>query len=319
MTIYRGLSSVNREVKKQYRGIGGVNREIKEQYRGYSGVNRRIFGKTLTDLAIGDRIKFGTIYGKPIVWLVADKNHVGYPSNSVTLLSEKIIKLLCFDAREPTNTESDRQGYGNNRYLHSNIRQWLNSMTAAGAWYTAQHTYDAPPSQSYVNNGSNEYDDEPGFLYALTTVERAAILNTPLTVAKNNVSDGGGSETVTDKVFLLSNTEVGVANENGIAEGSLLTLFGTASNRLGYPTADAISNSEYTNSNLKTTLSWNWWLRTPYVADTRHARIIIPGGGIDDNGENSNYGHDGLRPALNLSGTLSISITTDADGCYTLT
>ena len=43
MSIYRGVSGVNREIKAQYRGVGGVNREIKEQYRGVGGVNRLVF------------------------------------------------------------------------------------------------------------------------------------------------------------------------------------------------------------------------------------------------------------------------------------
>jgi hypothetical protein len=43
MTIYRGLSGVNREVKQQYRGLSGVNRELIYQYRGYGGVNRQVF------------------------------------------------------------------------------------------------------------------------------------------------------------------------------------------------------------------------------------------------------------------------------------
>ncbi|GEM_PF-6937747 len=43
MTIYRGVSGVNREIKQQFRGVSGVNREIKEQYRGVDEVNRLIF------------------------------------------------------------------------------------------------------------------------------------------------------------------------------------------------------------------------------------------------------------------------------------
>ncbi|MDF2857964.1 MAG: hypothetical protein K0Q87_3815 [Neobacillus sp.] len=43
MTIYRGLSGVNREVKQQCREVGGVNREIKEQHRGIGGFNRKVF------------------------------------------------------------------------------------------------------------------------------------------------------------------------------------------------------------------------------------------------------------------------------------
>ena len=43
MSIYRGVSGVNREIKAQYRGVNGVNREIKEQWRGVGGVNRLVF------------------------------------------------------------------------------------------------------------------------------------------------------------------------------------------------------------------------------------------------------------------------------------
>ena len=43
---------------------------------------------------------------------MADKNHAGYPSNSVTLVTNQIIKMLCFDATEPTNGNSDSRGWG---------------------------------------------------------------------------------------------------------------------------------------------------------------------------------------------------------------
>ena len=39
----------------------------------------------------------------PAVFAVqpAMSNHAGYPSNSVTLVTNQIIKMLCFDATEP--------------------------------------------------------------------------------------------------------------------------------------------------------------------------------------------------------------------------
>ena len=87
--------------------------------------------QALSNLTVGSKIKFGTYKVEqssiePIIWLIADKNHNGYPANSVTLLTEKIIDLRGFDAKEPSNSNTDRQKYGNNRYLHSNLRQWLN-------------------------------------------------------------------------------------------------------------------------------------------------------------------------------------------------
>ena len=109
----------------------------------------------LSNLANKSKVKFGSLYGSPIVWIVADKNHAGYPSNSVTLVINQIIKMLCFDATEPSNGNSDRRGYGNNHNYYSYLRQWLNSPAAAGQWYTAQHSADQTPDSSHVWNGVN--------------------------------------------------------------------------------------------------------------------------------------------------------------------
>ena len=90
--------------------------------------------KALSTLAVGALVKdTGTLYnGKPIIWKIADRNHAGYPANSVTLITERIISLKCFDAIESGNSDSNRRSCGNNRWIYSNIRRWLNSQAAAG-------------------------------------------------------------------------------------------------------------------------------------------------------------------------------------------
>ena len=158
-------------------------------------------------------------------------------SDRVGLVTERIISLKCFDAKEPSNSNSDRRNYGNNRYSLSNLRQWLNK--AGSPWYQAQHGADAAPTNANVWNNYNEYDDEAGFLTGFSAQMLAAILNTTLTVAKASV-DGGGSETVTDKVFLLSKAEVGLGAENGVSEGSTLAMFSDNSSRQCRPTAQAV-------------------------------------------------------------------------------
>ena len=121
--------------------------------------------QSLSNLPIGAKVKFGkhSINGETaqnITWLVVAKNHSGYPTNSVTLLTERIVDMRCFDAAEPTSPNSDVREYGLGRYELSNIRQWLNSNS--DSWYVAKHTYDQTPNGTYTTKRT-EYDTRPGF------------------------------------------------------------------------------------------------------------------------------------------------------------
>ena len=147
--------------------------------------------KAISSLPVGAKVKDTgtTYYGSPIIWQVADKNHSGYPANSVTLIAANILKIAAFDAKESGNSDSNRRSYGNNRYALSNIRQWLNK--SGSPWYVAQHSADATPSSGNVNY--NPYDGQSGFLTDFSAQMKAALLDTTLTVAKATV-DGGGSE-----------------------------------------------------------------------------------------------------------------------------
>ena len=142
----------------------------------------------------------------------------------------------------------------------------------------------------------------------------AALLDTTVTVAKNTVTDGGSYETVTAKMHLPSTTEVGLANENGIAEGSKLALFSDNTSRLAYPTAECVSNSDYTSSNFNTSSSWYWWLRTPYSGYSCHVRIVNSSGALFNN--NAYYGHRGVRPLCNLKSDILVSDNKNSRGNY---
>ena len=276
--------------------------------------------QSISKLAVGAKIEVPVLsayqsrFGAKLVFKIADKNHSGYPANSVTLITEKIIQLMAFDAKEPNNSNSDRKSYGNNRYLHSNLLQWLNSNAAAGAWYSAKHNADAPPTNANVWDNYNEYDAWAGFLAMLEPKFVAELLDTTQTVAKNTVTDGGSYETVTSKMFLASTTEVGLANENSIAEGLLLALFSNDASRVAYPTSQCVSNSEYTNTNFTTSKGWYWWLRSPNSSDARNVR------NVDSDGTLYNSiacdGYRGVRPLCNLPSSILVSDTTNADGNY---
>lgn len=271
--------------------------------------------QALSALAVGALVKdTGTLYnGKPIVWKIADKGHTGYPSGSVTLITEKIISLKCFDAIESGNSDSNRKSYGNNRWIYSNIRQWLNSGASAGAWYSAQHSADAPPTNANVWSNYNEYDAEAGFLAGFSTNFVAALLSTTHTVGKASV-DGGGTESCVDKIFFATCTEVGLSGD--VTAGSKLALFSDDTSRLAYPTAECVSKSEYTNTNFATSKAWYWWLADAYASYSCLVRDVDSAGALVS--RNACSGDIGVRPLCNLSSSILVSDTADSDGAYTI-
>lgn len=278
--------------------------------------------KTLGSLSVGAKIEVPVLsayqsrFGSKIVFKIADKNHSGYPSNSVTLITEKIIQNMASDAKEPSNSNSDRKSYGNNRHIYSNLLQWLNSNAAAGAWYSAKHSADQAPTTKNTHVTYNPYTSWAGFLAMLDPKFVAELLTTTLTVVKST-TDGGSYETFTAKMFLASTTEVGLANENSIAEGSLLALFSNDASRVAYPTAECVSNADgYTNSNFSTSKGWYWWLRTPYSSYANSVRFVSSDGVLSHVSACS--GFHGVRPLCNLKSSILVSDSPNSDGNYTV-
>ena len=280
-----------------------------------------VVGKLLSTLNVGDTLEVPVVsdwqsrFGANIVWKVADKNHAGYPTDSVTLITDKIIQTMAWDAKEPNNSDSGRRNYGNNRHIYSNLLQWLNSNATAGNWYSAKHSTDAPPTNANVWSNYNEYDGWAGFLAMLDPKFVAELLDTTLTVAKSS-PDGGSYETFAAKMFIASTAEVGLADENEIAEGTCLALFSNDASCVAYPTAECVSNSEYTSDNFTTSNGWNWWLRTPGSLGTSAVHLIQPSGAPVTS--YAYYGRTGVRPLCNLPGSFRVSETTNTSGHYTL-
>lgn len=276
----------------------------------------------LSNLPIGAKVKFGkySVNGEAaqsIIWLVVAKNHSStpaYPTNSVTLLTEKIIDLRAIDGWEPDNPDTSRASYGNNRYSLSNIDQWLNKDAAAGAWYSAQHSADHEPTSSVMMFTSSSYSTRPAFLNAFSDREKNAILNTTIRVAKASV-DGAGYEDVSRKVFLASATEVGISTGSGINEGARWSYFGTNS-RMASLTSQAFSYANASSKPSDVSEKWSWWLRTPDSATSYLAYNVRKDG--EDTTTAVCHGNKGIRPALNLLSTLNVSDATDSDGCYTV-
>lgn len=174
--------------------------------------------KRVKDLPIGSKIKdVNTKYlGAPITWMVVDKNHVGYPENSVTLISDKILCYKCFDFKEKLQPfRHPRQTLGNERYAYSNILSWLNGRGVPGEWYTAKHDKDWPPDA--VGEIQKAYINEGGFLNGFDPKFLQSILNTTVQVqaTDNELGQllGTVPDNVTSKVFLPAKEELGLKAE----------------------------------------------------------------------------------------------------------
>ena len=271
--------------------------------------------KRLIDLPVGAKIKDSetTYYGKPIVWQIADKNHAGYPKNSITLISEKILCIKCIDAKEPNNNIEQRRIFGNNRYKHSNINIWLNS---SGYWYRAQHSQDAPPTAENIPKEGTPYADEMGFLTSFSSNFKNSMKETVLTVKKPNV-DGGGTETITAKIFLASHTELGLTYGGAIAGESKLAMFGDAASRFAYPTAEAVEKSIYKGINTFKRVAY--WLRTVEIESVYEVHVTLD---FDHNNDrmgrtSADYSWAvGIRPLCNVGTDIKVSDEPDSDGVY---
>lgn len=279
--------------------------------------------QALSNLPVGAKVKFGkyqvnTEDAQPIVWTIVAKNHQctpAYPENAITLHAAEILDLRCFDAKEPSNSNVDRQNYGNNRYSVSNLDQWLNKDAAGGAWYSAAHSADhSPDTTKGTGNYGTQYASRPGFLNGFTDDEKAAILSTSIRVVKPSV-DGGSYEDIQRKVFLPSTTEVGISNENSIAEGAAWGYYTSSTARIGYLTQQCFSNTPSSSKPSSKTTAWDWWLRTPYHSIPEYVQSVRINGTLSH--ISAFVGSTGIRPALNLSSSLLVSDSTDADGCYT--
>ena len=166
-----------------------------------------------------------------------------------------------------------RLRYGNNNWSESNIRQWLNSDAASG-WYTPKTPFDRL---------SSSYASLAGFMNGLDPEFAAVLGPVAVTTRKNNVFEndsdyGDNTYTTTDKIFLLSNDEVGFSVE-GVAQGSVLDFYNGAAN------ADRIKY-DYTNPATART----WWLRSPGPSGAHGARTVVSSGARYSSGACGGYG-----------------------------
>jgi len=171
-----------------------------------------------------------------------------------------------------------RVRYGSNNYIESNIREWLNSEEASFS-FDKQTIYDRPSTASPYNGA--------GFLYNLDPDLKAVIGAVDKQVARNTVTDGGGQDTFSEKVFLLSRVEV-YGGDEGVVTGESPYEF--YSNLAASPTAGEIDGRiKYLDGSPR-----YWWLRSPNPGYSYRARIVYTAGNIYSSGALNDHG---LAPA----------------------
>jgi hypothetical protein len=158
------------------------------------------------------------------------------------------------DTLSPVNHPA-RCRYGSNNYVESAIRQWLNSEAQAFTW-VPKTNYDRPSTYS---GGGFLHQLDPDLVAVLGAVDKQ--------VARNTVTDGGGQDLFSDKVFLLSTVEVYGGGE------------GTTSGEAPYPYYKSLAASpivgaldgriKYSGSSARV-----WWLRSPNVGGADYSRYV---------------------------------------------
>lgn len=233
------------------------------------------------DLKVGDMLKFGRYGTSDYFWKVCDTltKDKGY----ISVAAEQNLGNLQWDAPENAkdnpNPITNRKNQGSNRYAFSNVRQLLNTDKEKGTWYVKQHDYDVSPSYATSYNG---------FLHDFTDYEKEIIYARSIACVLDE-ADGGGLETVEDKIWLPASYEMGL--EIRTAESD--HVFD------GFPNAESIKYQS------------NYWLRT-MNGSASSVRFVFSSGALYSNVANGSYA---VRPFCSLP-TSAYLRWSDSDKAY---
>lgn len=269
----------------------------------------------ITNLAVGSKIKFGKyqVYNETpesVVWQIAN-----ITADKITLVTEGIIDSRCFDGKEPTNTDgSGRNSYGNNRYMYSNIRNYLNRGTGT---YTSQHQYDAPPSSANINGGLLAYDSKNGFLKDFSIDEVNSLMDTVRNPYIATIDDPGSNytESVTDKVFLLEQGEVAPNSATTLALFKNEGQSGAVSSKAFKTPTTQCSTQVAAQGG---TAGRTYW--TSYVNSRSSGTLVslVPISSTTAFTSSYAYANAGLVVGANVAPTTKVSNAMDSDSCYSI-
>ena len=161
----------------------------------------------------------------------------------------------------------------------STVRSWLNGYGAGS------------------NKQSVDYSQTNFIGSAFTASEQAAIVNSSLENADNIENGTSGGNNTTDKIFLLSESDVwntDKAKSYGFVKGGY-----SDESRFCKSSTYAKAMGVWSYSDTSYAGNCFWWLRSP--GSSFNAMYVSIDGWVDSRGYDVRNDHDGIRPALNLN------------------
>lgn len=224
----------------------------------------------------GDKYKFTTTLPVPSGGqiVLGGWPSEGYVATTATTYAADRITIIESDITViPTDTGADtlaevnnrsRCRYGSNNYVESAIKQWLNSEATSFKW-VPKTNFDRPPTGApYTGAGFLKLLD-PELVSVLGAVDKQ--------VTRNTITDGGGQDLFSDKVFLLSRVEVFGGTEGTTAGEQAYPYYSALA---ANPTTDALAGRiKYLDGSARI-----WWLRSPNTGIACNPRIVNPSGTV---------------------------------------
>lgn len=283
-------------------------------------------------LNVGDYITFGKYRNENILWRVihkvtaddiSNKAYKGYQQGDFLLLSDKILCLKCFDAKDDSEELQERKDNGSDNWKDSNIKAWLNSeqLDMDLFYYGGE---DEAPIKERICNQINEYDEESGFLsnvnfkagevnFIRQVVNRFCSTTNPEAIDQKSMP----YQSSTDKVFLLDNYEIDdylidkLTYEKVQGNLSVGQNYSESISRNNILTYDELImfQSVYSVNN-----PYKYWLRDCMVSDTTSIVEFANVNNDSTSGGTAAYISEiGIRPALYLKGN-EIELDDDKEG-----
>ena len=175
--------------------------------KGYVVAGEPVCFTLTTDVPVGGRIAgcYGSWDTDKANWKV-----YVYSSDGKTILETVVptfeangtnLGIQKLNSRNGNLNSTQEMSYGCNRWSKSAIRQYLNSASAKGEWWTPQDEWDIAPDQLASKDGFlNGFPDD--FVSILKPIK--------VTTYANTVTDGGVADVTYDKVFLPSLEQINV-------------------------------------------------------------------------------------------------------------